>query len=119
MSQSIFKLQSNDAARFYDFTARLVEEIEADLIGTASYQMNGVQRILYVFERGYLRTESVASLTVLFTCDGHQVFADVIASGAGAVFFNISWGANADFAKQATTILEKLGFVVVNDRTEP
>ena len=73
----------------------------------------GLAHILYVFERYFVRTENMASLTVLFTNDGKAVTVDVIASGAGEGILNISWGANASFAKMAVDLLAKQGFRAV------
>ena len=55
----------------------------------------------------------MASLTVLFTNDGKTVTVDVIASGAGEGILNITWGANASFAKMAVDLLAKQGFTPV------
>ena len=65
---------------------------------------------LLSFERYYWRNESTASLTIMLTEHDNIQTADVIASAGGRGIFNISRGANSDFAQDASDILERHGF---------
>ena len=80
------------------------------MIEAVGYEVGSMQTILYVFERYFVRTENMASLTALFTNDGKAVTVDVIASAAGEGILNITWGANGSFAKMAVDLLAKQGF---------
>ena len=80
------------------------------MIEAVGYEVGDLQTILYVCERYVVWTENMTSLTVLFPNDGKAVTGDVIASGAGEGILNISWGANASFAKMSVELLAKQGF---------
>lgn len=115
MGKEIFKLKRDRSDSFVSMADRFSKEMDASVVAAVGNQVGDIQTILYVFERYYIRTENVASLTVLFTNDGQQILADVIATGAGGGVLNISWGANASFAKIAVDILEKQGFRVLEE----
>ena len=110
MTKEIYKLTSAETESLASRAAAFAQELEATVIEAVGYEVGNMQTILYVFERYFVRTENMASLTVLFTNDGKAVTVDVIASGAGEGILNISWGANASFAKMARDLLAKQGF---------
>ena len=110
MTKEIYKLTSAETESLASRAAAVAQELEATVIEAVGYEVGDLQTILYVFERYFVRTENMASLTVLFTNDGKTVTVDVIASGAGEGILNISWGANASFAKMARDLLAKQGF---------
>ena len=110
MTKEIYKLTSAETESLASRAAAVAQELEATVIEAVGYEVGDLQTILYVFERYFVRTENMASLTVLFTNDGKTVTVDVIASGAGEGILNISWGANASFAKRARDLLAKQGF---------
>ena len=110
MTKAVYKLTSAETESLASRAAAFAQELEATVIEAVGYEVGDLQTILYVFERYFVRTENMASLTVLFTNDGKAVTVDVIASGAGEGILNISWGANASFAKMAVDLLAKQGF---------
>jgi len=67
---------------------------------------------LLSFEKYFMRNGSYASLTVLLTENGNVQTADIIGSGGGEGIFNLSWGANSDFADMAERVLSKNGFAI-------
>lgn len=67
--------------------------------------------LLLQFEKYYLRSDSMASLTLLVIKDGDIQKATVIGSGGGAGVLNISLGANNDFAILAVKALTELEFI--------
>ncbi len=62
------------------------------------------------FERFYFRNGSYASLSVMLTENGETQTADVVGSGGGEGIFNLSWGANTNFAEMAADVLRRHGF---------
>ncbi|RRD32222.1 hypothetical protein EII38_00360 [Streptococcus minor] len=119
MGKEIYKLCLGKADSFTEIASAFPKKLEATVIEAVGYEVGPMQTILYVFERHFFRTESMASLTVLFTNDGQQIFADIIASGAGQGVFNISWGANGSFARMAVDILQQQGFQVLAQKDSP
>lgn len=115
MGKEIYKLRLEKPNSLAEIAGEFPKKLEATVIEAVGYEVGAMQTILYVFERFFVRTESMASLTVLFTNDGQRITADVIASGAGEGVLNVSWGANASFAKMAVDILVNQGFHVLND----
>ena len=113
MTKEIYKLTSAETESLSSRAVAFAQELEATVIEAVGYEVGDLQTILYVFERYFVRTENMASLTVLFTNDGKTVTVDVIASRAGEGILNISWGANASFAKMAVDLLAKQGFTPV------
>lgn len=110
MSKSIFKLQASQDLPLAEVTDYFQSKMGGGLVTAVGYELGAVQTALYVYERSYLRTEGVATLSVFFTKDEHRFLADVVASGAGMVTINISFGANAHCANLAANILKELGF---------
>lgn len=67
--------------------------------------------LLLSYEKIFVRTSSYASLTVLLKEDGLTQTADIITSGGGSGFMNLSYGANRDLAQSCVKVLEASGFV--------
>ena len=65
------------------------------------------------FEKFYFRNGSYASLTVVLTENNDEKTADIIGSGGGEGLFNISWGANSSFARDAENILRDYGLSII------
>ncbi|MFA9414734.1 MULTISPECIES: DUF6054 family protein [unclassified Streptococcus] len=93
---------------------RLVTEVNADLAEVVKHDLGSQQVVLAVFEKFYFRVESYVSVTLHLTSSAGWVVADVIGSGGGGGFLNISWGANSDFASLFTDALRKQGFEWLN-----
>lgn len=85
----------------------------ADLTHEVTKQYGENTVIMMSFEQYYFRNNSFASLTVLLA-DGETQTADIIGFGGGGGLFNLSWGANADFANRAADALTKYRFKVVS-----
>ena len=110
MTKEIYKLTSAETESLASRAAAFAQEMDVTVIEAVGYEVGNMQTILYVFERYFVRTENMASLTFLFPNDGKAVTGDVLASVAGEGIFNISWGANASFAKMVRDLLAKQGF---------
>lgn len=90
--------------------AALKNEINAELVAESRRAVGGANVVLLSFEKYYMRNSSYASLTVMLTECGSVKTADIIGSGGGGGIFNISWGANSEFADDAERILIRYGF---------
>lgn len=90
--------------------AALKNEIIAELVAESIRIVDNASVVLLSFEKYYMRNSSYASLTVMLTESNGQQTADIIGSGGGGGIFNISWGANSDFADTAERILLRYGF---------
>lgn len=90
--------------------AALKNEINAELVAESRRIVGNASVVLLSFEKYYMRNSSYASLTVMLTESDGQQTADIIGSGGGEGIFNISWGANSDFADTAERILLRYGF---------
>lgn len=109
MSKNVYRLRAGNLD-FSQVTAYFLEQMGDELLHAARYQVAPMQSTLCVFERYYLRTNSTASLTVLFTNTGQEILVDVVSSGAGSGLLNISWGASSNFANKALDALKAMGF---------
>lgn len=84
--------------------------VNAELVAENSRAVGDGQTIMLNFEKYYLRNGSYATLAVLLTDFGGIQTADIVGSGGGNGIFNISWGANSEFADDAAGILRQMGF---------
>ena len=97
------------------FKKKIDERLGSELIADHSRSLGTSQLRLLTFECLYFRTGSYASLCVLLTENEREQTADIVGFGGGEGVWNISWGANQDFAKNAVKILGELGFTVLNN----
>lgn len=89
----------------------LKAKMNAELINESCYHIDdNTTVILLVFEKYFMRNGSYAGLTVQLIESENVQMADIIASAVGEGIFNISWGANSDFAYMAENILRDYGF---------
>ena len=96
-----------------DLRKELTAEMEN--IRVFSRGTEGNQAVLFSGEKYFFRNNSYASLNVMLTeFDGVQT-ADIVGSGGGEGLFNISWFANSDLADSAERILQKFGFITVEE----
>ncbi len=112
MSRTKFTMTGENAKSIREVAGDLRREIKAELVSEICREMNGAEVIVLLFEKYYLRNGSYAGLTVMLTECGDEKTADVVGFGGGGGMVNWSFGANADFAKQANIILQKYGFSV-------
>ncbi|MBQ6686763.1 MAG: hypothetical protein IJM99_11720 [Firmicutes bacterium] len=91
-------------------TVRRALMMDAEVLCEHWREYDGMKACLLAFEKYYFRNGSYASLSMMFVeVDGVQTV-DCIGSGGGEGLFNISWGANRNFAKLGYEELKKLGF---------
>jgi len=91
-------------------TVRRALMMDAEVLCEHWREFDGMKACLLSFEKYYFRNGSYASLSMMFVeVDGVQTV-DCIGSGGGEGLFNISWGANRNFAKLGYEELKKLGF---------
>lgn len=72
---------------------------------------------LLIFEKHFYRAGNFLTLTLMVSSENAQVIVDSVASGAREGFFDITWGAEEDFAEEANNVLAPMGFVVF-DRSD-
>lgn len=85
-------------------------KLDVEFVGENLRELGETKTLLLIFEKYYLRTESYASLVILFSeFRGYQC-ADIIATGGKETFF--SWGAEENFAKWGEEALKNLGFLL-------
>lgn len=84
-------------------------KLDVEFAGEVYRELGETKTLLLIFERYYLRTESYASLMILFSeFKGYQS-ADIIPAGGKELLF--SWGAEENFAKWGEEVLRNLGFL--------
>ena len=110
MSSTSIKMRAERAASIRALANALKREINAELIAESWRSLDGIQVVLLCFEKFFLRNGSYASLTVMLTESETMQTADIVGSGGGEGLFNISWGANSDFAEMAAGLLRQRGF---------
>lgn len=104
------KMSGNGAYSINIAASALIDEINAELVAESRRTVGKASVVLLSFEKYYMRNGNYASLTVMLTESDGQQTADIIGSGGGGGLFNISWGANSDFAEDAERILLRYGF---------
>lgn len=110
MSSVLIRMNGNKDVDIQELAEALEHEINAELVSESSRNMDGVCVVLLSFEKLFLRNGSYASLTVMLTEYEDMQTADIVGSGGGEGIFNISWGANSDFAEMAAEVLQRYGF---------
>lgn len=74
---------------------------------------------LLIFEKHYYRAGNYLTLSILVSSENGLVIVDSIASGAReGVLFDVTWGAEEDFAMEANAVLAPLGFTVFDKSGE-
>lgn len=104
------KMRGYHAGGIREIAAALKRGVNAELVSESWRSLPGASAVLLSFERYYFRNGSYASLAVMLTEQENLQTADIIGSGGGEGLFNISWGANSDFANMAAGLLQKYGF---------
>ena len=87
---------------------KLQEAIGAEVV--CEERMMNNNAILLCFEDFYFRNKSYSSLSIVITETERYQEAVVVGFGGGEGLFNISWGANGDFADRGVEALVELGF---------
>lgn len=112
MSSKIIHMKRTTQGELADVAATLHKGIlvSAELVAENSRAVGDGQTIMLNFEKYYFRNGSYAALALLLNDSGGLQTADIVGSGGGNGLFNISWGANGDFADEAAEILRQMGF---------
>ncbi len=110
MSSRVTKMTGSFEQSIDELVKILKREISGKLVTESRRDIGGCRIALLIFEKYYFRNGSYANLTVLLTETGEKQTADVIGSGGGEGIFNLSWGANSEFAEEAEGILADNGF---------
>ena len=111
MSTTSTKMKGKKSVSIEKAAKNLKYEISAELIEESICHIDDETTvILLVFEKYYMRNGSYAGLTVQLIESPDMQTANIIASAGGEGIFNISWGANSDFAYMAENILRNNGF---------
>ena len=111
MSSEVIKLRKvtqDDLSTLADQIARY--NSSSDLVLSQIRHVDHVDILLMVFEKYFMRNGSMAVLTVEVVSDGNNQTATVVGTGGGQGIFNISWGANSDYAYETAEFLESIGF---------
>ena len=110
------KIAMHGQGSMKETTSWFIEEMldtgaSVELLESSERTLGGVSLAVLVFEKYFMRASNRASLTVLFTSNGEDLFVDIIGAGGGqGVFFKLSWGSEEDFVYSARKVLEKRDF---------
>ena len=110
MSSTYYKMKASTYSPIREIGIAVKEYVNAENVGENFYSLGDVNVYILSMEKYFFRNGSYAGLTVVLTEHGTDKTADIIGSGGGEGFFNVSWGANTDFANSAKEILSKQGF---------
>lgn len=111
MSSTNTKMRGTKTTSIEKAAKGLKLKIGAELVDESyCYLDDSTTVILLVFEKYFMRNGSYAGLTVQLIENDKVQMANIIASAGGEGIFNISWGANSDFAYDAENILRDYGF---------
>lgn len=110
MSSEIINMSGSSKSNITYAANELMSQISGELVYDSTQTIGNGEVILMVFEKFFMRNGGYANLTVMLTDDGNNKSAVIVGSGGGEGLFNISWGANSDFANEAKEILEENGF---------
>lgn len=109
MSGICVKMRGESDTSIMVMANTLKNKINAELLCERYHNIDAVNVRILSFEKFYFRNGSYASLTVVLTENGSSKTADIIGSGGGEGLFNISWGANSEFTRDAANVLTSLG----------
>ena len=109
MSGIMIKMHGEQKTPVGEIADALIERLSAELIGCSRREFGDTASVLLAFEKYYFRNGSYARLTVMLTEQEGRQTADVVGFGGGEGIFNLSWGANQDFADNAAGVLEEYG----------
>ena len=101
MAEIIYLRNGDYINNYNEIPEYLANQCGAEIVG-AEPIVNGV---VICLEKFYFRNKSYAALTVIIQNESTGSRATLIGSGGGEGLFNISWGANSDFAVSAANAL--------------
>lgn len=101
-TESLGELQEVFTKAMFDFT---LEQKYYEL-----HEENGVETLLMVYEKYFMRNSSYACLIVQCRSSNGIQTATLIGTGGGHGVFNVSFGANETFAFDGKRAMEQCGF---------
>lgn len=118
MSNMIYEVERTSAEPLEQLVQQLIDKFKfsqgffsgAELVVNKVESLGDAEAALLIFEKLYFRNGSYSNLTIEITSYNFEQKAIIIGSGGGEGVFNISWGANSDFARRAFEKLNELGF---------
>ena len=111
MSSEVIQLRRIDQGDLSTLADQIAQyNSGSDLVLSQIRHVDHVDILLMVFEKYFMRNGSMAVLTVEVVSDGNSQAATVVGTGGGQGIFNISWGANSDYAYETAEFLESVGF---------
>lgn len=111
MSSKTIRMQRPSQGELPAIAQRLEKDLwRAEPLGKSWHYSGDSCAMMLNFEKMYFRNSSYASLAILLTDFDSVQTADIVGSGGGSGIFNISWGANSEFADDAADILRQMGF---------
>ncbi len=116
MSSTIYEFRRTSAENLWEFQNKFMTELENNAVELETVynhitKTDSAEVLLLVCEKYYFRNGSMASLTLQCISENNEQTVTVIGNGGGEGIWNISYGANANFAKKAAKILANMGFV--------
>ncbi|WP_455257449.1 DUF6054 family protein [Peptoniphilus asaccharolyticus] len=114
-SKLISMTNKSSRADFEEICTVLEEELGAEELYKIVKNFDDSTVTMATFEKFYFRTSSYANLTILFTERKDIQEVDIIGSAGGEGVFNISWGANSNFALKSANIFARYGFNFVEE----
>lgn len=110
MSSTVINMVSKKEMSMEGLIKYIKEKINGEFITHIEHKFDDTYSGMIVFEKYYIRNGSYANLCIMLSGRKDKIYADIIGSGGGNGIFNISWGANSDFAQSAGEVLKSLGF---------
>ena len=120
MSASIIYLTRHGKKDLSDLSDILMKAFQKqmhvpELVINEITELDGHQILLLMLEKYYMRTSSMTAVTIHGIADETMQKITVIGTGGGSGAFNISWGANKDFAMMVVNVLKEEGFALVSE----
>lgn len=111
MSVFTIKMKKPKGDKDIDYVARQLKyNMSEEYCDGIWHELGDSGAILMAFEKYFFRAGSYTALTVLLMESSDALCADVIGFGGGNGIFNVSYGSNKSYAREAAEILSRLGF---------
>ncbi len=113
MSSTVIRMRSRSTSQLKDLSHAIINGSNmagAELVLEQLREVNDVRILLLVFEKFYLRNNSMTAITIQIIDNSQEQSAVIVGTGGGDGLLNISMGANKNFACKAAKTLAILGF---------
>ena len=114
MSACTIFMNGNNTMSIKKVADALKRSLSGEYVSESWHALGDATAVLLSYEKYFLRTGSYTGLTILLTQNDTTQHADIVGFGGGAGLFNISYGANSDYADSAAEILQSLGFHITS-----